>query len=257
MVACTAEDLARAAAGGQVLCALPNELFYGPDKTRNIEVGVRASLFDKRLQVTVDGFHVNWNGVQVPSQTVNGAIGITVNGADAVSQGFDFQGTARITPNLSVTGTYSYVDAHLTKDVTGLVVSQGIRYDASSGDRLPGSAKNSGSAQVNYTYPLGDGRRIEANWATIYRGNIYSRVGLRGNGEIIPSYVTHSASLNYVTKQYEIGLFADNIFDKYAVTAISNDKSSLNQVRTDVVERYYAQGVLTPRRVGVDFRVHY
>jgi iron complex outermembrane receptor protein len=257
VVACTAEDLARAAAGGQVLCALPNELFYGPDKTRNIEVGVRASLFDKRLQVTVDGFRVNWTGVQVPSQTVNGAIGITVNGADAISQGFDFQGTVRVTPNLSVTGTYSYVDAHLTQDVTGLVVSQGIRYDASDGDRLPGSAKNSGSAQVNYSYPLGDGRKIEANWATIYRGNIYSRVGLRGNGEIIPSYVMHSASLNYVTKQYEVGVFADNIFDKYAVTAISNDVSSKNQVRTDVVERYYALGVLTPRRVGVEFRVHY
>ena len=257
VVACTPEDLARAAAGGQVLCALPNELFYGPDKTRNMEVGLRASLFDKRLQITVDGFRVNWTGVQVPSQTVNGAIGITVNGADAISKGFDVQGTVRITPNLAVTGTYSYVDAHLTQDVTGLVVSQGVRYDAFSGDRLPGSSKNSGSAQVNYTYPLGDGRKIQANWATIYRGNIYSRVGLRGNGEIIPSYVTHSASLNFVTKQYEIGVFADNIFDKYAVTAISNDRSSLNQVRTDVVERFYAQGVLTPRRVGIDFRIHY
>lgn len=49
----------------------------------------------------------------------------------------------------------------------------------------------------------------------------------------------------------------DNVFDKYAITAISNDISSYNQVRTDVVERYYARGVLTPRRVGIDFRIHY
>lgn len=257
VVACTAEDLERAASGGQVLCALPNELVYGPDKTRNAEIGVRASLFDKRLLLTLDGYHVKWSGVQVPSQTVNGAIGITVNGAEAVSQGFDFQGTVRITPNLALTGTYSYVDAHLTEDVTGLVVSQGVRSDAFKGDRLPGSAKNSGSAQLNYSYPLGDGRKIEATWATIYRGEIYSRVGLRGNGEAIPGYVTHSASLTYVTKPFEVGLFADNIFDKYAVTAISNDISSYNQVRTDVVERYYSRGVLTPRRVGVEFRFHY
>ena len=257
VVACTAEDLERAASGGQVLCALPNELVYGPDKTRNAEIGVRASLFDKRLLLTLDGYHVKWSGVQVPSQTVNGAIGITVNGAEALSQGFDFQGTVRITPNLALTGTYSYVDAHLTEDVTGLVVSQGVRSDAFKGDRLPGSAKNSGSAQLNYSYPLGDGRKIEATWATIYRGEIYSRVGLRGNGEAIPGYVTHSASLTYVTKPFEVGLFADNIFDKYAVTAISNDISSYNQVRTDVVERYYSRGVLTPRRVGVEFRFHY
>ena len=257
VIACTQADLDRAAAGGQVLCALPNELFYGPDRTRNLELGVRASLFDKRLQFTVDGYRVKWSGVQVPSQTLNGAIGITVNGAEAVSQGFDFQGTLKITPNLSLIGTYSYVDAHLTRDAVGLVVSQGVREDAFDGDRLPGSAKNSGSAQLIYTQPLRDGRKFQATLASVYRGNIYSRVGLRGNGEAIPHYTTQSASLNYITNQFEVGLFADNIFDKYAVTAISNDLSSYNQVRTDVVERYYSRGVLTPRRVGVEFRFHY
>ncbi len=244
-------------AAGQNLCALPNELVFGPDRTKNAEIGVRASLFDKRLQVTVDGFHVDWTDVQVPSQTVNGAIGITTNGAKAVSKGFDVQATLRITPELRVVGSYSYVDAHLTEDSAGLAVSQGIRYDASSGDRLPGSSKNSGSAQLVYSYPLSGGGKIEAIWATVYRGSIYSRVGLRGNGEVIPSYVTHSASVNYIGDRFEVGLFADNIFDKYAVTAISNDISSFNQVRTDVVERYYARGVLTPRRVGVDLRFHY
>jgi iron complex outermembrane recepter protein len=242
---------------GQNLCALPNELIYGPDKTRNAELGIRASLFDKRLQITLDGYHVDWTGVQVPSQTVNGAIGITVNGANAVSKGFDFQGTVKITPNLNLIASYSYVDAHLTEDVAGLVVSQGVRYDAFAGDRLPGSAKNSGSGQLIYTYPLSDDRKIQATWATIYRGDIYSRVGLRGNGESIPHYITHSVSVNYITDRFEVGMFADNLFDKYAVTAISNDVSSFNQVRTDVVERYYALGVLTPRRVGIDLRVHY
>jgi len=242
---------------GQNLCALPNELVYAPDRTRNAELGIRASLFDKKLQLTLDGYHIGWSGVQVPSQTVNGAIGITVNGAQAVSKGLDIQAALKVTPELKLIGTYSYVDAHLTQDSPGLVVSQGVRYDAYAGDRLPGSAKNAGSAQLVYTYPLGDGRKIEATWASVYRGNIYSRTGLRGFGEKIPAYVTHSASVNYITGQFEVGVYADNIFDKYAVTAISNDRSSYNQVRTDVVERYYASSVLTPRRVGVEFRLHY
>jgi iron complex outermembrane receptor protein len=193
--------------------------------------------------------------VQVPSQTVNGAIGITVNGANAVSKGFDFSGALKITPDLDLIGTYSYVDAHLTEDVAGLVVSQGERFDAFKGDRLPGSAKNSGSARLVYNYPLGDDRSIQAIWAAIYRGDIYSRVGLRGNGEKIPGYVTHSTSLTYTSGRYDVGLFADNVFDKYAITSIGNDISSFNQVRTDVVERYYSRGVLTPRRVGVEFRI--
>lgn len=242
---------------GQNVCALPNELSYKPDETRNAEIGIRASLFDKKLQFTATAFHIGWKGIQVPSQTVNGATGITVNGGKAVSQGFDFSGQLKLTNELSVRGTYSYTDAHLTEDAPGIIVSDGMNFDAKAGDRLPGSTKNSGSAQVTYTYPLGEGRDIEANWAATYTGNIYSRVGLRGNGEAIPGYVTHRASVTYHGDMFDIGLYADNIFDKYAVTAISNDLSSVNRTRTGVVERYYAQGILTPRRVGVDLRFRY
>lgn len=242
---------------GQNVCALANELVYGPDKTRNLEVGLRAGLFDRRLQFTLSGFRVKWGDVQVPSQTVNGAVGITTNAGGAVSQGVELSGSFKIVPELVFQGTYSYVDAHLTEDFPSLVVSQGVRYDALDGDRLPGSAKNSGSAQLIYTRPMGDGTDIEASWASTYTGNIYSRVGLRGSGEKIPGYVTHRAAVTYRTKSFDVGFFIDNIFDKYAYTSVSNDLSSFNQVRTGVVERYYARSVLTPRRGGIEFRFHY
>lgn len=269
---CTDDQLATIAAGGQALCALPDELSYQPDKTKNMEVGVRGSLFDKRVQFSLDGFRVNWSGIQVPSSTINGSIGITKNGGKARSQGVEFTSSFRITPELVVQATYAYTDAHLTTLAPALVVVQdpGAGYntnlfDGEPGDRLPGSTKNSGSAQAAYTYPLGEGRAIEANWTSTYTGSIYSRVGLRGFGTRIPGYVTHRASLTYRTQRFDIGLFADNIFDKYAVTSIGNDQSSLNRVRDafgsvagqGVVERYYAQSVLTPRRVGIDFNFHY
>ena len=241
----------------QNVCALPDELLYEPDKTRNKELGVRASLFDRRLQVTLAVFHVNWDGVQLPSQTIYGAVGITKNAGDAVSQGVEFSGLVKITPRLTLQGTYSYVDAHLTEDAENLVVSQGVAEDVFKGDRLPGSARHSGSAQLTYTHPLNNGAAIEANWAATYVGDIYSRIGLRGNGEVIPDYMTHRAAVTYRSDRFDIGLFADNIFDKFAITAISNDRSSFNQTRTGVVERYYAQGVLTPRRIGLDFRIRY
>jgi outer membrane receptor protein involved in Fe transport len=242
---------------GQNVCANPNELVYSPDKTRNIELGVRASLFDRRLQVTAAAFHVKWTGVQLPSQTVNGAVGITINAKDAVSKGFEFTGRLKITPQLTLQGTYSYVDAHLTQGASDTVVSQGVPYDVFAGDRLPGSTKHSASAQLTYTQPLDNGAEIEANWATTYTGDVYSRIGLRGNGEVIPGYVTHRAAVTYHAEHFDLGLFVDNIFDKYAVTAISNDVSSYNQTRSGVVERYYGTSILTPRRFGIDFRFHY
>jgi len=245
---------------GQNVCALPNELAYNPDKTRNMELGVRAAFLDKRLQVTASVFHINWTGLQLPSQTVNGAVGITVNANDALSQGFEFTARAKITPRLTFQGTYSYTDAHLVQDAPNVVsdsTQPDGKADAFAGDRLPGSTKHSASAQLTYTQPLANGAEIEANWATTYTGNIYSRVGLRGNGEAIPGYTTHRASITYHADHFDVGIYADNIFDKYAVTSIGNDLSSYNQVRTGVVERYYATGILTPRRFGLDFRFHY
>jgi len=242
---------------GQNLCALPNELTYQPDRTRNMEIGLRAAFLDKRLQMTVDAYKVDWDNVQVPSQTVNGSIGITVNGAAAVSQGFDFSGTFKVTPRLQFAATYAYDDAHLTQNVPGLAVSHGIRYEAFAGDRLPGSTKNSGSVQAIYTYPLDADRDVQAVWGTTFTGDIYSRVGLRGFGTDIPDYSVSHASVTYRTGKYDIGLFADNIFDAYAVTSVSNDLSSLNLTRSGVTERFYAQSVLTPRQVGVQLRYHF
>ena len=252
---------------GQNVCALPDELSYGPDKTRNAEIGIRASLLDKRVQFTLDGFRINWSGIQVPSTTINGAIGITKNGGKALSQGVEFTGLVKITPQLIVQATYAYTDAHLTSEAPNLVVVQDPQETIAGepGDRLPGSTKNSGSAQATYTYPLGADRAIEANWTTTYTGSIYSRVGLRGFGTRIPGYVTHRASLTYRTKKFDVSLFADNIFDKYAVTSVGNDRSSLYRVRDffgdspelGVVERYYSQSVLTPRRVGIDVNFHF
>lgn len=242
---------------GQNVCAMPNEMSYTPDKTRNAELGIRGSLFNKRLDFTLSGYHINWDDLQIQSTTVNGAVGITVNAGKAISQGIDFSAQFKVTDRLALRGNYSYTDAHLTEDSPNLVVSQGVPYDAFSGDRLPGSTRNSGAVGATYTYPLANGHDVEASWTTAFTGDIYSRVGLRGNGEVMPAYNTSRASLTYHGGTFDVSVYADNIFDKYAVTAVANDKSSYNQVRTDVVERYYAYGVLTPRRVGIDLRFHY
>jgi iron complex outermembrane receptor protein len=94
-------------------------------------------------------------------------------------------------------------------------------------------------------------------WGSTYTGDIYSRVGLRGFGTDIPAYWMSRASVTYRTDKYDIGIFADNIFDAYAVTSVSNDLSSLNLSRSGVTERFYAQSVLTPRQVGVQLHYHF
>lgn len=250
---------------GQNICALPDELQYGPDTTKNAEIGVRTQLFDRKLSLNFDLFQVKWQGIQVASATLNGIAGITVNGGKAKSEGFETSFQFRPIPALAIQGTYSYTDAKLTEDVPGIITiretpgdysNRFVQLDALKGDRLPGSAKNSGSLGATYTLPMADGNII-ANWTATYRGNVVSRLGWdRAYGTKIPSYVLHRAALTYETELYSVSLFANNIFDKYAVASVSEDRSRIG-VNDGIAVRYYKQAVINPRTFGIEARIKY
>lgn len=251
----------------QNACALPNEVQYGPDTTKNLEVGFRTQLFDRKLNFNFSVFDIKWDGIQVDSATFYGVTGITVNGGAAKSRGFETSFQLRPVPGLSIQGNYSYTDAKLTEDVPGIVAIRTTpgNYDgrpkftqiaALDGDRLPGSAKNAGALGATYTMPAMDGN-IVANWTATYRGSVVSRLGWdRAYGDKIPSYVLHRASLGYETDTYSVSLFANNIFDKYAVVSVANDRSRIG-VNDGVAVRYYGQSVVNPRTFGIEARIKY
>lgn len=251
--------------GPQLICALPNEIQFGPDTTKNIDLGVRAQLFDKVLSLNANVFQIKWDGIQIDSATTYGVTGITVNGGKAKAEGFETTFMLRPIPALTIQGSYSYLDAKLTQDVPGLISvndppgtypSSPISVAALSGDRLPGSAKNSGALGVTYETPLGEGDFI-ANWTAAYRGNVISRIGgTRTFGDVIPSYTTHNASLTYEWGDYSFSLWGNNIFDKYAISSV-NQNLSQTGLNDGVVLRYYRQVPITPRTVGIEARFHF
>lgn len=238
---------------GQNICALPNELSYQPDTTKNIEVGVRATLFGGKLRGSIAAYHIDWDGIQLAGQTVNGATGITVNGGKAVSKGVELTFTAKPFEGLTINGSYAYNDAHLTQTVPELLKVEGGAVDALAGARLPGSTKNSGSLGAVYELPVNERDSMVFNWTATYTGNILSRAGALGNGEVLPAYTVHRASITYkLGPDLEFRAYADNIFDKFAVTSVGNDLSR-RIVNDGIVSRYYANNVLSPRKFGVEF----
>lgn len=249
----------------QNVCALPNEQQYGPDTTKNAEIGIRAQLFDRKLTFNFNVFQIKWDGIQVDSATLNGIVGITVNGGKAKSEGFETSFQVRPISALSIQGTYSYVDAKLTEDVPAIIAvndppgtypSTPIQLDALSGDRLPGSAKNSGSLGATYTLPFRDGN-IVADWTATYRGSVVTRLGWdRAFGDKLPGYVLHRASLAFEADRYSVALFANNIFDKYAVASVANDRSRVG-LNDGVLLRYYKRTVINPRTFGIELRFKY
>lgn len=250
----------------QIICGLPFEIQYGPDETKNIEVGIRTQLFNRKLTFNFNVFQIDWDGIQVASATLNGIAGITVNGGTARSKGFETSFQLRPIPELMIQGTYAYTDAALTQDVAGIIPVNSpaqtyptapVNLPALSGDRLPGSTKNSGSLGATYTMPLGDDASLSANWTATYRGNVVTRLGWdRAYGDKLPGYVMHRASLTYETDRYSLSLFANNIFDKYAVVSVAQDRSRIG-LNDGVRLRYYQQTVASPRTFGIEGRFKY
>jgi iron complex outermembrane receptor protein len=241
---------------GQNLCALPNELTFGPDKTKNIELGVRGSLLGGRLTGTLSVFQIKWDGIQLQSQTVNGNIGITANAGKARSRGVDFSFNARVTDQFTLRGNYSYLDAKLTETVEDLLSPYSGSGTVFDGDRLPGSTKNSGALSAIYTVPVGD-NSLAMNWTSTYTGGILTSPGARAGGELLPSYVLHRASVTYQTDVWDLSIFANNIFDKYAISGVANDLTRAGIVNDGQLYRGYARGVVQPRVIGVEGRVKF
>jgi outer membrane receptor protein involved in Fe transport len=250
----------------QNLCALPNEVDFGPDKTSNIELGVRAGFFGNKLTANLSVFQVDWDGIQLRGQTLNGAIGITTNGGAARNRGLDLSFNGQITDRFSVRGNYSYLDARLTEDVPDLLqirnsLNPAFRpkfslVDVLAGDRLPGSARHTGALAATYVLPTGENETI-FNWTATYIGDILTRVGQRGFGERLPGYLLNRASITYRTPVYEISLFANNMFNKFAVTAVSNDLSRVGFVNGGIISRRDSRSVLTPRVIGAEARYRF
>src|SRR6478752_107933 len=84
----------------QMVCALPNELQYSPDKTTNYEVGVRSQWLEHRLTLNGALYYIDWSNPQLESQTVNGAQPITINGRGATSKGIEFSVDSSITDRI-------------------------------------------------------------------------------------------------------------------------------------------------------------
>ena len=206
----------------------PAILDYKPDKADNYEVGVKGG-FDNGLRYSADVFYINWKDPQIGISTPN-TWPVAVNGRSAVSKGVELEvHTPLVTPNLNITFGYSYTDAKLTEnfclpvgDGTGNpngFIPCGIQ--GLSGERLPGTTQNAGSATLSYTQSLAQPRKIIYTLNANYRGSTLNSLGTIANNftpVTLAGYTLVNASISASLGQHlRIGLFGSNLLDKRAV----------------------------------------
>jgi outer membrane receptor protein involved in Fe transport len=252
----------------QIVCALPHEAQYFPDTTTNYEIGMRSQWFDRRITFNASLYHIEWNDPQLFSQTVNGAQPITVNGQGAASDGLEISFNAFATDRLELGFSYAYTDAELTATAPGLLrvfeppgfgPSPAVYIDGQSGDRLPGSPRQQGTVTVNYAFDLDGGWGVDLNYGLAAVGEMLTKVGGRVGSEPLGGYTVHSAALTFARDALQLGVYAQNLTNKYALTGLRTQPQYLQTVADEngdpVTVRAYTHSVLRPREIG--FKISY
>ncbi|WP_300394011.1 TonB-dependent receptor [Henriciella sp.] len=244
-----------------------DERQFGPDKTRNYEIGAKTAWLGGDLILNGAVFYVEWTDPQVASATVNANIPITVNAAGAESKGVELQGSWRVTDQFNLRGTYSYAKTELTEDVPFLIRTitppgfDTAFEDGEVGDRLPGSPESQFSVFGKYEVPLENGNSLLFDASYAWQDDVLTRTGGRGSSVSIPSYGVANAKATYQAEDWSVSFYVNNLFDEYIETGIVGTPLS-NQIVSDengdpvTVRTHYAT-LGPPRTIGVRAKIRF
>lgn len=254
----------------QSVCAQPYELLYEPDTTTNYELGFKSTWLRNQLHFNAAVFMVEWDNAQIAGATLIGQQTITSNAGAAEATGIEIASRAILSDNITAYATYSYTNAELTSDAPFLfkVLNQdqldaGVEqnyYDGKDGDRLPGTPEQQFSLGATYSTEVFGDTGLDINYGLTYQSDVYSKVGLRADGESLPGYALSNVSARFTNDDWSVTLYVDNMFDKYAYSSVRRDKGDIGLAQYPVmnandasIQRNYGHYLVTPRKMGVRF----
>ncbi len=211
-----------------------------PEYLTSYEIGIKSTLFDRRLRLNISAFYYDYTDLQVLS--VNRQAGSTVptlgldNAADAEIKGIELEATALPTDWLDLGLNLGILDAKYKNYLSGAIDPDTGDPRDFSGNRLPGAPKFTLSTFAQVTIPVGD---FETRWRAEYNytGKKYynnAESDLISSGEGY-GLLNLRATLADPAKGWELAAWAKNVTGKaYIVDA--TDTSGFG-----FVPRYYGE----------------
>jgi iron complex outermembrane receptor protein len=144
---------------------------YAPETIKTGELGLKSAYLNDRFLTNIALFHSDYKDVQIPGSIAvdtNGDgiddsfAGVTTNAGKAKIKGFELEATSRITPQFSVAGMYSYIDAKYDEYIVNGVNVAAQRV-------FQNTPRNSANLRGTYEFPLTTGR-LAVIGAVSYKG---------------------------------------------------------------------------------------
>ncbi len=136
---------------------------FSPENATNYEVGIKATLFDRKLVFNPAAFWIDYDDLQV-RQTI-GLDTFTSNAGSARIKGAELTMSAGPFSGFNLGATYAFTDARFRQ-----LVDRGVDY---SGNRLTRSPRNKVTVSPSYRYELPSGITVTAAADYQYESKIY------------------------------------------------------------------------------------
>ncbi len=193
------------------------DLYFSPEHTNSYEAGIKTAFWDNRLLVNADIFYIDISDKQVVEYPVGQsplARDVT-NAAEASSRGFELELKARPVAGLDISAGFGYTKSQFDDWVA--------TFPPSPGKPNPSSFDYKGNYLANapqYTFHLGARYRTASG--------LFFGADLLGTGDYyydpentqkVDGYEIVNARIGYEQENFDIMLWADNVFDKHYLTS--------------------------------------
>jgi outer membrane receptor protein involved in Fe transport len=244
--------------------SLPEFLSYQPEIADNYEIGIKGRTASDRLQYSLAAFRIELEDFQFNGLTPN-FYSAVFNGDKAVTKGFEFEGSFRATPNLTLSASYAYTttdvpDTVVIRDLAPRALIDGFQESdiivnpnatILEGSELPGVSKHSANAAIGYEIPLSGNSLLLLHTNFMYRSEQDNLISVESvNYREIPEIFTVDARITYDSGDaWSVSLYGHNLTNELASTG---DQGVQTQNVSEPQSLIYASQIVgTPRTIGL------
>lgn len=200
---------------------------YRPEQAASYELGVKSRLFDGALTLNASTFFTQYEDLQVTMFQGTGFVVANAEGSEI--QGFEAEARWLATPDLSLSGTLSYLDFQFTNySNAGCTAQQASQVVAPCTQDLSGrenayAPEWSGSFAVDWRHDIGASLELRVNADLNYRGEHFLDYDLDpASQQEAQTRINARVGLGAVDGRWEVSAFGQNLTDEVAYTSIGD-----------------------------------
>ncbi len=214
---------------------------FGPEKTKNYEIGLKGVMVDGALSFDVSLYTIDFVGLQNEFYNATSKLSYTANAGAAVSRGIELSTQANPTSDTNIDAWVVLSDAHLTDIPLGVSTAEinGGLQPETVGEPLPDSDRFSANLAVTQNFSLPGSWKGFAGGAISYIGQ---RAGpfTAGPQATYPCYAKMDFRAGAKHDVWSMNFYVNNIADRRGIVSADNQAVIL-------YNRFYIQ----PRTIGV------